>query len=161
LLRSEAPLPGSSGPCRIFLCSKRQERIANLEAVEDLFRDHGYAVLNPTSHSPQQLLHWIRQASSLWCEHGSMVMNALLSRDRSYRLLELRPLNSCRYPSELRMLGGGVYNSFHLGLIEPFYCQPAVDSVRLDRQLHPYQRQLVVDLAALRQELVREGGTAQ
>ena len=90
-----------------------------------------------------------------------MVMNALLSRDRPYRLLELSPLNSCRYPSELMMLGGGVYNSFHLGLIKPFYCQPAVDSVRLDRQLHPYQRQLVVDLAALRQELAREGGSTQ
>lgn len=161
LLRSEAPLPASSGPCRIFLCSKRQERIANLEAVEDLFRDHCYSVLNPTAHSPYQLLCWIRQASSLWCEQGSMVMNALLSRDRPYRVMELSPLNSCRYPSELQMLGGGVYNSFHLGLIKPFYCQPAVDSARLDRQLHPYQRQLVVDLAALRQELDREGRSAQ
>ena len=89
-----------------------------------------------------------------------MVMNALLARDRSYRLLELSPLNSCRYPSSLRMLGGGVYNSFHLGLINPFYCQPAVDSVRLDRQLHPYQRQLIVDLDALGQELSREGRSA-
>ena len=161
LHRSETPLAGSSGSRRIFLCSQRQERIANLDAVEDLFRDHGFAVLNPSSHSPQQLLRWIRQASSLWCEQGSMVMNALLSRDRPYRLLELSPLNSCRYPSELQMLGGGVYNSFHLGLIKPFYCQPAVDSARLDRQLHPYQRQLVVDLAALRQELTREGSSAQ
>ena len=84
-------------------------------------------------------------------------MNALLSRDCPYRLLELSPSNSCRYPSELQMLGGGVYNSFHLGLIKPFYCQPAVDSVRLDRQLHPYQRQLLVDLYTLRQELTREG----
>ena len=161
LPRSEAPLSESSGPCRIFLSSKRQERIANLEAVEDLFRDHGYSVLNPTSHSPQQLLSWTRQASSLWCEQGSMVMNALLARDRAYRLLALSPLNSCRYPSELQMLGGGVYNSFHLGLIKPFYCQPAVDSVRLDRHLHPYQRQLVVDLAALRKELDRECRSAQ
>ena len=90
-----------------------------------------------------------------------MVMNALLSRDRSYRLLELSPLNSCRYPSELRMLGGGVYNSFHLGLIKPFYCRPGVDSARLDRQLHPYQRQLVVDLDALGHELASEGRSAQ
>ena len=86
-----------------------------------------------------------------------MVMNALLSRDRPYRLLELCSLNSSRYPHELQMLGGGVYNSFHLGLIKPFYCQPAAVSARLDRHLHPYQRQLVVDLDALRQELAREG----
>ena len=161
LLRSEAPLTGSLGPSRIFLCSKRHERIANLEAVEDLFREYSYSVLNPTAHSPLTLLRWIRQASSLWCEQGSMVMNALLSRDRPYRLLELSPLNSSRYPSDLQMLGGGVYNSFHLGLIKPFYCQPAVDSARLDRQIHPYQRQLVVDLAALRQELAREGVSTQ
>ena len=88
-------------------------------------------------------------------------MNALLSRDCPYRLLELSPSNSCRYPSELQMLGGGVYNSFHLGLIKPFYCQPAVDSVRLDRKLHPYQRQLVVDLDALSHELAREGRSVQ
>jgi len=161
LPRSEVPVSGSSAPRRIFLCSQRQERILNLEAVEGLFRGHGYAVLNPTSHPPQQLLCWIRQASSLWCEHGSMVMNALLSRDRPYRLLELCSLNSCRYPRELRMLGGGVYNSFHLGLIKPFYCQPGVDSARLDRQLHPYQRQLVVDLDALQQELASEGRSAE
>jgi len=161
LPRSEVPVSGSSGPRRIFLCSQRQERILNLEAVEGLFRGHGYAVLNPTSHPPQQFLCWIRQASSLWCEHGSMVMNALLSRDRPYRLLELCSLNSCRYPRELRMLGGGVYNSFHLGLITPFYCQPGVDSARLDRQLHPYQRQLVVDLDALQQELASEGRSAE
>jgi len=161
LRRSETPLAGSSVACRIFLCSQRQERIVNLDAVEDLFRDHGYSVLNPISHSPQQLLHWIRQASSLWCEQGSMVMNALLSRDRPYRLLELSPYNSRRYPSELQMLGGGIYNSFHLGLIKPFYCQPGVDSARLDRQLHPYQRQLVVDLDALQQELASEGRSAE
>jgi len=161
LPRSEVPVSGSSGPRRIFICSQRQERILNLEAVEGLFRGHGYAVLNPTSHPPQQLLCWIRQASSLWCEHGSMVMNALLSRDRPYRLLELCSLNSCRYPRELRMLGGGVYNSFHLGLIKPFFCQPGVDSARLDRQLHPYQRQLAVDLDALQQELASEGRSAE
>ena len=161
LLRSEEPLSKSSSPRRIFLCSQRQERIANLDAVQDLFRDHGYAVLNPTSHPPQQLLRWIRQASSLWCEQGSMVMNALLSRDRPYRLLELDPLISSRYPRELQMLGGGVYNSFHLGLIHPFYCQPGVHSARLDRQLHPYQRQLVVDLDALRQELASESRGSQ
>jgi len=161
LPRSEVPVSGSSAPRRIFLCSQRHERILNLEAVEGLFRAHGYSVLNPTFHPPQQLLHWIRQASTLWCEQGSMVMNALLSRDRPYRLLELSPLNSCRYSRELRMLGGGVYNSFHLGLINPFYCQPAVDSARLDRQLHPYQRQLVVDLDALRRELASEGRSFQ
>ena len=90
-----------------------------------------------------------------------MVMNALLSRDRPYRLMELSSLNFRRYPAELQMLGGGVYNSFHLGLIKPFYCLPAVHSARLDRQLHPYQRQLVVDLDALHQELASEARSAQ
>ena len=36
LRRYETPLAGSSGSRRIFLCSQRQERIANLDAVEDL-----------------------------------------------------------------------------------------------------------------------------
>ena len=146
----------SGRPERIFLCSQRQERILNLDAVAGLFRDHGYVVLDPTSITPQQLLLRLRQASSLWCEQGSMVMNALLARDRPYRLLELDPLHSSYYPRELQMLGGGIYNSFHLGLITPFFCQPAVYSGRLNRELHPYQRQLVVDLDALEQQLISE-----
>ncbi len=158
---SEKPHAESCGPRRIFLSSQRQQRILNIEAVEGIFCDHGYSVLNPTSHSPLHLLNWIREASSLWCEQGSMVMNALISRDRPYRLLELNPVNSARYPFRLQMLGGGIYNSFHLGLIRHFYCQPGVDSARLDRQLHPYQRQLVVDLDSLRQELDSEGRDRQ
>jgi len=111
----------SSCPDRIFLCSQRKERILNLDAVVGLFQDHGYLVLNPTSITPQQLLPRLRQASTLWCEQGSMVMNALLARDGPYRLLELDPLHSSCYPRELQMLGGGIYNSFHLGLITPFF----------------------------------------
>ena len=147
---------GSRGPERIFLCSRRQERILNLDAVVGLFGDHGYEVIDPTSIAPQQLLLWLRQASMLWCEQGSMVMNALLARDRPYRLLELDPLHSSCYPRGLQMLGGGIYNSFHLGLITPFFCEPAIHSHRLNRELHPYQRQLVVDLDALDQELNSE-----
>ena len=158
-----ASMPGFAPFCsdsprqeRIFLCSQRQERILNLDAVAGLFRDHGYVVLDPTSITPQQLLLRLRQASTLWCEQGSMVMNALLARDRPYRLLELDPLHSSCYPRGLQMLGGGIYNSFHLGLITPFFCQPAVHSGRLNRELHPYQRQLVVDLEALEQQLISE-----
>ena len=158
-----ASMPGFAPFCsdsprqeRIFLCSQRQERILNLDAVAGLFRDHGYVVLDPTSITPHQLLLRLRQASTLWCEQGSMVMNALLARDRPYRLLELDPLHSSCYPRGLQMLGGGIYNSFHLGLITPFFCQPAIHSDRLNRELHPYQRQLVVDLAALDQELISE-----
>ena len=146
----------SGRPERIFLCSQRQERILNLDAVAGLFRDHGYVVLDPTSITPHQLLHRLRQATMLWSEHGSMVMNALLARDRPYRLLELEPLHSSCYPRGLQMLGGGIYNSFHLGLITPFFCQPAIHSDRLNREIHPYQRQLVVDLSALEQELISE-----
>ena len=152
----DASFSESGRPERIFLCSRRQERILNLDAVAGLFRDHGYVVLDPTSITPHQLLLRLRQASTLWCEQGSMVMNALLARDRPYRLLELDPLHSSCYPRGLQMLGGGIYNSFHLGLITPFFCQPAIHSDRLNRELHPYQRQLVVDLAALEQELIRE-----
>ena len=149
-------LSDSPSPERIFLCSQRQERILNLDAVAGLFRDHGYVVLDPTSITPHQLLLRLRQASTLWCEQGSMVMNALLARDRPYRLLELEPLHSSCYPRGLQMLGGGIYNSFHLGLITPFFCQPAIHSDRLNREVHPYQRQLVVDLGALEQELISE-----
>ena len=146
----------SGQPERIFLCSQRQERILNLDAVAGLFRAHGYVVLDPTLITPHQLLLRLRQASTLWCEQGSMVMNALLARDRPYRLLELDPLHSSCYPRGLQMLGGGIYNSFHLGLITPFFCEPAIHSHRLNHELHPYQRQLVVDLDALDQELNSE-----
>ena len=157
LFCSDLRTSSSCGSLRIFLCSQRQERILNLDAVESIFREYGYLVLNPTTYPPQELLCLIRQASTLWCEQGSMVMNALLSRDRPYRVFELNSKNSSCYPPKLKMLGGGIYNSFQLGLIRPFSCRPAVDSSLLDCKLHPYQRQLFIDLDALRKELAREG----
>jgi len=147
-----------SGPPddRIFLCSNRSERILNLDAVEKVFRRFEYEVLNPVLLSPSQLMHRIRHATSLWCEHGSMVMNALIARQQPYRVLELDSHSASCYPPDLLLLGGGIYNSFHSGLIQPFQCQPSTPSTLLDLKLHPYQRQLVVDLEALERELMIE-----
>lgn len=141
---------------RIFLCSNRSERILNLDAVEKVFRRFDYEVLNPILLTPSRLMQRIRHATSLWCEHGSMVMNALIARQQPYRVLELNSHSTSCYPPDLFLLGGAIYNSFHSGLIQPFHCQPAIQSVPLDLKLHPYQRQLVVDLEALELELMIE-----
>ena len=139
-------------PEKLWLTSMRSERISNLESVCKLFRFHGFTVLDPTGLPIDQLLMRLRRASSLWCEHGSMVLNPLLSRTRPYRVLELDPTGYNDYPSELAFLGGGLYNTFHRGLIKPFFC-PSTGS---RRDIHPYQRQLRVDLNALEIELTLE-----
>jgi capsular polysaccharide biosynthesis protein len=143
-------------PEKLWLTSLRPERIANLEPVCALFRRHGYTVLDPTGVPIPELLLRLRRASALWCEHGSMLLNVLLCRTRPYRLLELDPGSASRYPPERAFLGGGLYNAFQRGLMQPFFCAPAQASARLDHRLHPYQRQLRVDLEALEAALSLE-----
>jgi hypothetical protein len=85
-----------------------------------------------------------------------MLLNPLLCRTRPYRLLELDPAWASSYPPEAAFLGGGLYNAFQRGLMLPFFCAPALASARLDHGLHPYQRQLRVDLEALEAALSLE-----
>jgi capsular polysaccharide biosynthesis protein len=138
---------------RLFLCSLRDERIVNLPEVIRCFERHHFTVLNPQEMEPLALLRRLRQAAELWCEHGSMALNPLLCRSQPYHLLELDPRCAAGYDPAQAVLGGGLYNGFQRGLQQPFPCPPAVESARLDRLLHPYQRQLLVDLQALEQAL--------
>ena len=149
-----------ASPEKLFLTSLRPGRIANLEAVCACFQAFGYQVLNPTEEPVLPLLQRLRQAGCLWSEQGSMVLNLLLCRSRPYRLLELDAAHAAAYPPELAALGGSAYNAFQRGLIQPFACSPAAPSTRLDRTLHPYQRQLRVDLQALEAALSEELGCA-
>lgn len=148
--------PPLAAPERLFLCSRRSDRIANLAAVCERFERHGYTVLDPTGLPSLLLLRRLRDASHLWCEHGSMVLNALLCRSRPYRLFSLDPVSAARYAADRAVLGGSLYNSFQRGLQQPFACAPAQQDVQTDRRLHPYQRQLRVDLGALEQALSQE-----
>lgn len=145
-----------ASPEKLFLTSQRAGRIANLEAVCACFRAFGYHVLNPTKEPVLPLLQRLRQARCLWSEQGSMVLNLLLCRTRPYRLLALEPRHAAAYPPGLAALGGSAYNAFQRGLMQPFACSPADPSTRLDRQLHPYQRQLTLDLQALEAALSEE-----
>ena len=149
-----------ASPEKLFLTSLRPGRIANLEAVCACFQAFGYQVLNPTEEPVLPLLQRLRQARYLWSEQGSMVLNLLLCRSRPYRLLELEPRHAAAYPPELSALGGSAYNAFQRGLMQPFACPPADPSTRLDRALHPYQRQLRVDLKVLEAALSEELGGA-
>jgi capsular polysaccharide biosynthesis protein len=140
-------------PEKLFLSSLRPERIANLEPVCALFQHHGYTVLDPTGVPIAELLQRLRGAQRLWCEHGSMVLNLLLCRSLPYRVLQLDSLHAARYDASAAVLGGGLYNAFQRALQRPFACPPADPSPELDRRLHPYQRQLQPDLAALERAL--------
>ena len=156
--RLGAALPPPAEPERLFLCSRRSERIANLAAVCACFERHGYTVLDPTGLPSLVLLQRLRDAAGLWCEHGSMVLNLLLCRSRPYTLFSLDPAVAAAYPAARAVLGGSLYNAVQRGLQRPFPCAPAQTDARADRQLHPYQRQLQVDLAALDQALSQERG---
>ena len=134
---------------KLFLTSLRPSRIANLEAVCACFRAFGYQVLYPTEEPVLPLLQRLRQARCLWSEQGSTVLNLLLCRSRPYRLFALDPMHARQYSPVLTTLGGSGFNAFQRGLMQPFSCLPANPSPYLDRTLHPYQRQLTVDLQAL------------
>ena len=143
-------------PEKLFLTSMRPGRIANLEAVCACFQAFGYQVLNPTQEPVLPLLKRLREAGFLWCEQGSMVLNLLLCRSRPYRLLDLDSAHAAVYPPRLAVVGGSAYNGFQRGIIRPFSCLPTDPSPRLDRMLHPYQRQLTVDIQALQVALAEE-----
>ena len=138
---------------KLFLCSMRSARIANLDEVCRCFVRYGYSVVNPVDRPVLPLLQRLRQATELWCEHGSMVLNLLLCRTQPYRLFELDPVATSNYSLGLTALGGSSYNAFQRGLYEPFYCLPAVQD---DDRVHPYQRQLWVDVSVLEQTLDME-----
>jgi len=142
-------------PEKLWLTSLRPERIVNLVEVRGVFERHGYTVLDPTGLPIQELLLRLRNARQLWCEHGSMVLNALLCRTRPYRVLELQ---STAHDPVVAFLGGGLYNTFQRALIRPFPCSAAIDSAELDLRVHPYQRQLRLDLEALEEALSMECG---
>ena len=145
-----------SNPERLFLCSGRSDRLANLREVCAVFERHGYTVLNPIGLPTLTLLQRLRDASRVWCEPGSMALNLLISRTRPYRLFALDSEHARSYPAHLSVLGGGIYNSFQRGLQQPFPCPPADPAPALDCRLHPYQRQLRVDLHALEAALSGE-----
>jgi hypothetical protein len=143
-------------PEKLWLTSLRPERIANLVEVRGVFERHGFTVLDPTGAPILELLLRLRRATQLWCEHGSMVLNALLCRSRPYRVLELQATS---HDPAASFLGGGLYNAFHRALIRPFPCPAAIDSAELDLRVHPYQRQLRLDLEALEEALSMECGS--
>lgn len=140
---------------KLLLTSRRPERIANLDEVLAVFERHGYTVLDPVGMAIPALLARLRNARRLWCEHGSLVLHALLCRTRPYRLLELE---RTAHDPAAAFLGGGLYNAFQRALIRPFPCPPADRSAALDRRVHPYQRQLRLDPEALEAALSGECG---
>jgi len=142
-------------PEKIWLTSLRAERIANLIEVSVIFEQHGYTVLDPTGLPIPELLLRLRRATQLWIEPGSMVLNALLCRTRPYFVMELE--RTSHHPARA-FLGGGIYNTFQRFLIRPFPCPAAIDSDELDLNVHPYQRQLRLDLEALEEALSRDFG---
>lgn len=149
----DAPSPVDE---RLFLCSRRSDRIVNLDEVCAVFERNGYVVLDPTGLPSLPLLRRLREAPQVWSEHGSMVLNLLICRSLPYRLLTLDPFHARVFPPALTVLGGGLYNNLQRGLQQPFPCAPADLSSSLDRRLHPYQRQLRVDLNALEAALSTE-----
>lgn len=142
-------------PEKIWLTSLRTERIANLIEVRGIFEQHGYKVLDPTGLPIPELLLRLRRARQLWVEPGSMVLNALLCRTRPYFVMELERTS---HDPAGAFLGGGIYNTFQRSLIRPYPCQAAIDSDELDLRVHPYQRQLRLDLEALNETLSRDLG---
>ena len=132
---------------KIFLYSGRSSRIANIDEVLSVFLAHGYSTINPVHENPAELLQELFSAESLWSEHGSMIMNLILSRTRPFTMLAPPQPHLCSYDTQAFMHGGGLYNLFLHGLLKPFPCQTVPSFT--EELLHPYQNKLVVDAAML------------
>lgn len=143
---------------KVFLTSSRETRIQNISQVSRIFEQNGYLVVNPLEMKILPLLQLLSSATHLWSEHGSMVLNLLLSRTQSFNLFA--PNTSDAYASnsfDEFMVGGGVYNSLLDGLANLKKCQVVpTDSSIINPQLHPYQHCIWVDPSELAAELSLE-----
>jgi len=134
-------------PQKVFLYSGRSSRVANLEEVLRTFKSFGYTTVNPLCESPRELLMKLFLADSVWSEHGSMIMNLMLSRTKSFTLLSTALNIRSRCENDLFMYGGGLYNLPLHGLANAFSCDTVKTPFRHAK--HPYQYGLIVNIDSL------------
>ena len=117
---------------KIFLSSRRHSRIANLDEIVKTLKDSGWEYVDPIENTLIQVLAKIRYAKTLVSENGSILFNAFLSRETSYRVLcSERCLNV--HQEDKHEYSGFRYNSIHAGLMQYHACRSIAHSTK-----HPF-----------------------
>lgn len=124
---------------KVFLTSKRSERILNIKEVINFLKKRNFLIINPKNFNPLKLFRILNSARIVISESGAIVHNLHIARNNPYYLLISK--NYERTNKKWYRLTH-VYNNFHAKLSIPIYFETS------NKNFYkiPYQDQIIVDL---------------
>lgn len=129
-------------PQKVFLTSRRPERIKNIEEVINFLKSENVYILNPSEHLFEETLAILRDAEIVISENGSITHNILIARNKPFFVLSAPGWN---HLSPTEFAGGGIYNAFKEYLCCYIECQSSQPESH-----HPFSMSISVDLADLK-----------
>jgi capsular polysaccharide biosynthesis protein len=127
----------------VFLTSGRSSRIKNIDEVIEHLSTKGFFICRPDLVSFEECLHIVRHADCLISENGSIIHNALISRNKPFYILSS---DRWRKLSGEEFAGGGIYNSYKSYLANYIECKTTSTTSH-----HAFSDQLIVNLADIDQ----------
>ncbi len=127
---------------KIFLTSKRNERIENIDEVILLLKKKGFKIIDPRDKEILELLQIIKSCKILICEKASIINNVHLCRVKPYYIFSS---NNEAIDDKKKFTYAGIYKSFHKGLYIDILCDNYSNKINLK----PYKNKISVDLKYL------------
>ncbi|MDC3165544.1 glycosyltransferase family 61 protein [Candidatus Pelagibacter sp.] len=133
----------------LFLSSGRLSRIANIEDVENYFREKKFEVVDPSKLPIIECLSKIKNANILVSEKASILNNIHLVRDKKYFILSS---GHERTNSKKSFTYAGIYKSLNEGISEDIICDddPKIQKVK------PFKKRIRVNLNDLNKIIFKD-----
>jgi hypothetical protein len=127
---------------KVFLTSKRSERIENIDEVIKTLKKKNFTIVDPIKFEVLDLLKIIKSCKILISEKASTLNNLHLCRNKPYYIFssENEKINNSK-----KFTYAGIYKSFHKGLYNEIYCKNS----KRGELLKPYKNQIYVDIKKL------------
>lgn len=137
------------GEKNIFLSSGRSSRIANIEDVENYFRNKEFEVIDPSKLPIIECLTKIKNANLLVSEKASILNNIHLVRDKKYFILSS---GDERTNSKKSFTYAGIYKSLNEGISEDIICDddPKIQTVK------PFKKRIRVNLSEINRIIFKD-----
>ena len=127
---------------KVFLTTKRQDRISNINELIKKLSDLDFKIINPIDYNIIDLCNYIRNSEILICEKASIMNNLLIARDKKFYLLSSKEEKNL---SHKFFIGAGIYKAFLFNLINEIYCSKDPEN----QNEKPYKNRIKVDISKL------------
>ncbi len=124
---------------KVFLTSKRDERIKNIVDVVDLLKKKGFKIIDPRDKEILDLLQIIKSCEVLITEKASTLNNLHLCRNKPYYIFSS---DNEKIDDIKKFTYAGIYKCYHKGLYVDIFCKNS----KKDKILKPFKNQIHVDL---------------